>query len=105
MFSYFYNKEVYIITKTKVKNDLGQIIENYNKSKSFKADIQPMTEKSMTRTWGRNLEATLEMYTDIALKVDDIVLYNNETYVIEARVNWDSYSIYALKDCDINVTK
>lgn len=105
MFSYFYNKEVYTITKTKVKNDLGQLVESYSKDKSFKADIQPLTEKSMTRTWGRNLEATLEMYTDIALKVDDIVLYNNETYVIEARVNWDSYSIYALNDCDINVTK
>ena len=105
MFSYFYNKEVYTITKTKVKNDLGQIIEIYNKSKSFKADIQPMTEKTMYTTWGRDLESTLEMYTDIALKVDDIVLYNNETYVIAARVNWDDYSIYALKDCDINVTK
>lgn len=105
MFSYFYNKEVYTITKTKVKNEIGQIVETYNKSKSFKADIQPLTEKSMTRIWGRNLESTLEMYTDIALKVDDVVLYNGETYIIEARVNWDSYSIYALKDCDINVTK
>lgn len=105
MFSYFYNKEVYTVTKTKVKNEIGQIVEIYSKDKSFKADIQPLTEKSMTRTWGRNLEATLEMYADVALKVDDVVLYNNETYLIEARVNWDSYSIYALKDCDINVTK
>ena len=103
MFSYFYNKEVYTTIKTKVKNDLGQLVESHSKGKSFKTDIQSMTEKSMTRTWGRNLESTLEMYTDIALKVEDIVLYNNKTYLIEARVNWDSYSIYALKECDIDV--
>lgn len=105
MFSYFYNKEVYTTIKTKVKNDLGQLVESHSKGKLFKADIQPMTEKAMQRTWGRELESTLEMYTDIALKVDDVVLYNDETYVIEARVNWDDYSIYALKECDINVTK
>ena len=102
---WFYDKEVYTTIKTKVKNDLGQLVESHSKGKLFKADIQPMTEKDMQRTWGRELESTLEMYTDIALKVDDVVLYNDETYVIEARVNWDDYSIYALKECDINVTK
>ncbi len=102
---WFYDKEVYTTIKTKVKNDLGQLVESHSKGKLFKADIQPMTEKAMQRTWGRELESTLEMYTDIALKVDDVVLYNDETYVIEARVNWDDYSIYALKECDINVTK
>lgn len=103
MSSYFYNKEVYTTIKTKDKNNKGQIIVTYKKDSLFKADIQPITEKSKKINWGINLSSTKEMYADIELKVGDIIIYKSRTYEIEARVEWDTYSIYALKEVDVNV--
>ena len=87
---WFYDKEIYTTIKTKAKNNLGQIVESYKKDKLFLADVQPLTEAKVVKNWGEDLKSTKE-----------ILIYNNEAYEIEARVEWDDYSIYAVKEVDI----
>ena len=98
---WFYDKEVYTTIKTKVKNNVGQLVENYEKDKLFLADVQPLTKSKLIKEWGEDLKSTKEIYADIKCKVGDILIYNNEAYEIEARVEWDDYSIYAVKEVDV----
>lgn len=99
---WFYEKEIYTTIKTKTKNNLGQIVESYKKNKLFFADVQPLTKSKIIKEWGEDLKSTKEIYADIKCKVGDILIYNDEAYEIEARVEWDDYSIYAVKE--VNVT-
>ena len=98
---WFYDKEVYTTIKTKVNNNVGQLVENYEKDKLFLADVQPLTKSKLIKEWGEDLKSTKEIYADIKCKVGDILIYNNEAYEIEARVEWDDYSIYAVKEVDV----
>lgn len=98
---WFYNKEIYTTIKTKNKNSLGQIVESYKKYKMFLADVQPLTQSRLVKEWGENLKSTKEIYADVKCKVGDILIYNNEAYEIEARVEWDDYSIYAVKEVNV----
>lgn len=97
----FYDKEIYTTTKTKTKNNLGQIVESYKKDKTFLADVQPLTKSKLIKDWGEDLKSTKEIYADIKCRVGDILIYNNEAYEIEARVEWDDYSIYAIKEVNV----
>lgn len=100
---FFKNKEVWTTTKTTIKDNKGQLIVKYDKGIRFLCDVQPVTAESIKKTWGIDLESSKQIFSDVFLKVGDIVLYKNVSYEIEKKVEWDSYNIYAIKEMDVKI--
>lgn len=100
--STFKNFVIHTTTKTTTKN-LGREITFYTISTPIQCDIQPIEESTKTKTWGNDIESTLQIWCDEDLNVGDVIVYNNEAYVIEKLIDWVSYKIYAIKKADIEV--
>lgn len=101
--NFWYNKTVYKTTKTIVKNQIGQLIEIYKKDDTFKADIQPIDEKSYKYTWGNDIKSRLQMFCNEDLLVNEILVNDNKTYKIEKKIKWDDYNIYAILESDTEI--
>ncbi|WP_066892942.1 hypothetical protein [Clostridium nigeriense] len=101
--NFFYDKELYLTIKTKVKNKIGQLIEVYKKNKVFYGDIQPIDEKALKYTWGEDVKSNLQLFTDENILVNNILVYDNKAYKIEKKINWIDYKIYALLEVDVEV--
>lgn len=83
--------------------DKGQVITSYALYKTYDVDMQPIEEATKVKTWGKDIEATWQMYTNIDLEEEDVIVYNNKSYSIEKKIDWISYKIYAIKEVDIKV--
>lgn len=103
-FSYFYNNEIYLATKSTARNEIGQEIDGYvRKITAIKCDVQPIDEKGVKYTWGEDIESNLQVFCDELLEVDDIIIFNNKVYQVEKVIDWGDYKIYAIKSSDIEV--
>ncbi|WP_195954410.1 phage collar protein [Clostridium tertium] len=100
---FFKNKTVYLTIKTKTKNKIGQFIEGYKKDKSIQCNIQPMDEKAIKYTWGEDIKASYQLFSDEDIPVNNILVYDNKTYKIEKKIDWIDYKIYALLEVDVEV--
>lgn len=93
----FYDYTLYIMKCKNIINEIGQQITIFEKSDSFVGDIQPVTGQTKTAMgWGDDVKSQLTLYTDTALKVGDVVEYNNVMYEVEKSITWD-YFVYGLK--------
>lgn len=93
---------IHTTTETTAKN-LGSVITSYVKFSAIQCDIQPIEEATRAKTWGEDIEATLQIWCDEALNVGDIIVYNNEAYAIEKVIDWISYRNYAIKKVDVEI--
>lgn len=100
---YFYDKELYILKKIVIENEIGQIIEEYVKGDLFMGDIQPINAYDKTTSWGSDVISEKQLFTDHISQVGEMVIYKNKAYEIEKAIYWDDYNIYALKGSDIIV--
>ncbi|MBS5937757.1 hypothetical protein [Clostridium sp.] len=100
---FFKNSTVYLTTKTKAKNKIGQLIEVYKKDKAFYGDIQPIDEKALKYTWGEDIKANLQLFADENTQVNEIIVCDDKSYKIEKRIDWIDYKIYALLEADVEV--
>ena len=101
-FEDFKDSTITTTTKTRIK-DKGMLITSYTLDKTYDVDMQPIEEATKVKTWGKDIEATWQMYTDIDLEEEDVIVYNNKSYSIEKKIDWISYKIYAIKEVDIKV--
>ena len=89
-------------TKTVIKNR-GQVITSYKPTESFSVDIQPIEQSTKTKTWGNDIEATYQIYSDVDLAVDDVIVFKGKPYQVEKVIDWISYNIYAIKEVDVKI--
>lgn len=99
----FYDKKYSTTRVESKKNTIGQIIKKYVLEKEYKADIQPIDEKSFKYIWGNEIKSNLQMFCDENLQVNDLIVYNNTAYRIEKKVPWDDYNMYALLESDVSI--
>lgn len=91
--SFWYNKELYKTIYTTIKNEAAQLIKGYKRADIFMGDVQPIEDRTY---WGNDVKSNIQLYCDEDLNVDDIIFYNDKTYVIEKKIPWDDYNLYAL---------
>lgn len=103
---FFKNKTIETTIKTKVKNNIGQLVnEGYKKDgNTYRVNVQPMDIKAIKYTFGEDIIADFQMYHDELLNVKDIIVMNNKTYSIEKVIPWNTYNLYAIKSIDVEVT-
>lgn len=99
---WFYNSILYKTQKIKNKNNIGQLIEEYVKSYSFKADVQPAGANLVKKTFGEDVECNFVIYCDEMLNTGDVIVYGNKTYKVMQILSWD-YTIAAIKGVDLIV--
>lgn len=101
----FYDFIVNIVKLDKsLVNDIGQTIKRYVKDKEFKCDMQPSTSDLIRKNFGEDVESIYTMFCDEDLKLGTYILFNDNVYEINSKVDWVDYKIYSLKGCDINVS-
>lgn len=100
---FFKNADLYTVKHTKSKNKIGQVIDSYVIDKSYRVNKQPIDEKLYKFTWGEDIKSNIQVYADIDLQIDDVVVVNNKTYKIEKAIRWNTYNIYALLETDVKV--
>lgn len=103
--TYFYNNVIYKTIISKIKSDTGRIIEGYKKDVAIKCDIQPIEEKSMKSTWGIDIDAQYQVYSDEIFDVGNILILNDRTYEVVKNIDWVDYSLVAIKLVDLKVTE
>lgn len=101
--NWFYNNIIYKSEKTKVKNEIGQLIEVYVKTTSFKADVQPVETAIVKKTFGEEIACDYMVYCDEQLQTGDIIIYKDKTYEVKKIKEWD-YTIAAIHGVDLNVS-
>lgn len=101
---FFKNKTIETTINTKVKNNIGKVIEGYKKDgNSYRVNVQPLDIKSIKYVFGEDIIADFQMYCDELLNVKDIIVLNNKTYSIEKVIPWNTYNLYAIKSVDVGV--
>lgn len=101
----FYDLIVNIVKLDKsLVNDIGQTIKRYVKDKDFNCDIQPSSSDLIRKNFGDDIESIYTMFCDEDLKLGTYILFNDNVYEINSKVDWVDYKIYSLKGCDINVS-
>lgn len=96
---FFKNADIETTIKTKIKNEVGQLVEAYTRgNNSIRVNIQPIDIKAIKYTWGEEIKSQFQMYADELFSVGDIIIWKNKTYEIEKHIPWNSYNLYAIKD-------
>ena len=100
---FFADTIMYKTEKTEI-NHAGHISTSYTKlDDAYYVNIQPIDEKAIKYTWGSDIKSNLSMYSDVDLKIGDIIVINDKAYVIEKIIAWSTYSLYALLESDEEV--
>lgn len=100
---WFYNSTLYKTKEEgKTKNKIGQLIDNYIKTYSFKADVQPAGANLVKKTFGEDVECNFVVYCDELLNTGDVIVYRDKTYKVMQILSWD-YTIAAIKGVDLIV--
>lgn len=96
----FYDYELCTLIKTTIENEIGQVIETFERGEKFWGDIQPTTGDFLQSFgWGEDCKSNLTLFTDESLNIGDYVDYKGY-YKVEKRIEWD-YFIYSLKKVDL----
>lgn len=99
---FFKNAILETVKEYKVKNDMGMVVKSYMKTgNKYNVNIQPVDAKSYKYTWGEDIKSTLQVYSDVDLKVADIISINSKCYKIEKKIDWIDYKIYAILETDV----
>lgn len=99
---FFKNATLELLKEIKVKNDMGQIVKSYKKTgEGYRVNIQPIEQKAYKYTWGEDIKSTLQVYSDIDLKVNGIISINSKCYKVEKKIDWIDYKIYAILETDV----
>lgn len=105
---FFKNADLYTVEQMTTKNKLGQIINSLVKNnESVKVNRQVIDEKAIKYTWGSDIKSSIQIFADLDLKIDDIVVINykgnEKVYKIENKKDYDNHYIYALFESDEDV--
>lgn len=100
---FFKNAIMTTVKEVKVKDDMGQIVKSYVTGDSCRVNVQPIEQKSYKYTWGEDIKSTLQVYSDIDLKVNDIISINSKCYKVEKKIDWIDYKIYAILETDVTL--
>lgn len=100
----FKNCEIYKVVQDS-KKVLGQVTSiNTKDSMAYAVNIQPIEEKSIKYTFGKDIQATVQAYTDKDIfYTGDYVIANNKVYEVEKKVPWNTYDLLALKEVDLEI--
>lgn len=96
----FYDKDIEIWTEGTVKDDEGSVIGNgkIEKVDSFKGNFQFSTREYIQQEYGREIEANAIVTCDKTVaKIGNILVYNNNDYVIKSLVPSDSHITILVK--------
>lgn len=66
-------------------------------------DIQPITEKAIKYTWGKQIKSKLQLFCSEDLLIDDYVINDNKIYKIEDKKDWKEYKAYAILEADLEI--
>ncbi|HHD2743816.1 TPA: hypothetical protein ACOTGW_002733 [Clostridium perfringens] len=94
-----YEDEYYTTKVIKVKENMVTKTK-YVKDKKYKCDIQPITERAIKYTWGKDIKSKVEIYCNESILINDILVNDNKIYKVEDKKDWKEYKIYALLECD-----
>lgn len=101
---FFKNAEIETTNKTKIKNEVGMLVEAYVRCNNIlQVNIQPIDIVAMKKNWGEDIESKFQVYADELFSVGDIIIWKNKTYEIEKHIPWIAYNLYAIKDKDVVV--
>ena len=82
-------------TKKIESNHAGHISTSYTKLEdAYYVNIQPIDEKAIKYTWGSDIKSNSSMYSEVDLKVGDIVVINDKAYAIEKKIAYRFYFFY-----------
>jgi len=96
----FYDKDIEIWTEGTIKDDEGSVIGNgkLEKVDSFKGNFQFSTREYIQQEYGREIEANAIVTCDKTVaKIGNILVYNNNDYVIKSLVSSDSHITILVK--------
>lgn len=100
----FYDFVINTLTFTTNENEIGQELKTYSIDKIINCDVQPSNEYIIKKTFGDDIESVFTVFCDDDLVTGTHVMFNNNIYEINGKVDWVDYKIYSLKGCDINVS-
>lgn len=101
-FDEFCDSTITTTVKSSYKNK-GQLITSYTLDREYNVDMQPIEASRKAKTWGEDIEATYQFYSNVDLAVDDVIVFKGKTYMVEKVIDWISYKIYAIKEVDVRV--
>lgn len=102
----FYDKDIEIWTSRTIKDDEGAVVENGKQDKidSFKGNFQFKTREYIQQQYGKEIEANAIVACDKTVaKIGDILVYNDNDYVIKSKIIPDSHTILLVNGSDDNV--
>ena len=105
---FFKNADLYTVEQMTTKNKLGQIVKSLIKSNEcYKVNRQVIDEKAIKYTWGSDIKSTIQIFADIDLDIEDLVVIDykgkEKVYKIENKKDYDNHYIYALFESDEQV--
>ena len=101
----FYDFILEIFKRKDSINEIGQSLNTYSYDRSIKCDIQPSTKQIISKTFGEDIDSVYTIFADDDLDVGTIVKYNNDTFRINAKVDWIDYKIYSIEDCEVVINE
>ena len=101
---FFATDKIYRVIQIKQKNEYGQlIISSSIENLPYMVNVQPIEEKTVKYTFGKDIQSTLQAYVEKEMNfcIGAVVVFENLAYEVEKKVSWKSYDIIALKRVDI----
>lgn len=102
----FYDKDIAIWSSGTIKDDEGAVIANgkLNKIDSFKGNFQFKTREYIQQQYRKEIEANAIVTCDkTAAKIGDMLVYNNNDYMIKSIIMPDSHTVLLVNGSDDNV--
>ena len=102
----FYDKDIEIWTTGTIKDDEGAVIENgkHDKIDNFKGNFQFKTREYIQQEYGKEIEANAIVTCAKAVaRIGDILVYNNQEYIIKSLIVSDSHTTIIMNGSDENV--
>ncbi|MCI8481725.1 MAG: hypothetical protein HFJ27_01190 [Clostridia bacterium] len=102
----FYDKDIEIWTSGTIKDDEGSTIGNgkLEKVDSFKGNFQFTTREYIQKVYGLEIEANAIVTCDKTVaKIKNILIYNEDDYIIKSKITGDSHTILLVIGSDENV--
>lgn len=88
-------------------DDYGGVIKGYKvNTQGHMVERQPIDAKGYKYTWGEDITSKWQLIDDICplfLKPKEIIIINSTSYEIEKVIEWDTYSIYAVVEKEVNL--
>lgn len=101
----FYDKDIEIWESGTIKDDEGCVIGNGKQKKidEFKGNFQLKTREYIRQQYGQEIEASALVTCDKTIaKIGDILVYNDNDYVIKSIIVSDSHTTLIVNGSDEN---